>query len=75
MKRMVTMLAATVLLVAVLALPAFAAANENANCIGELASGGNQMFPGLGGRDVSEIAHIAGGLGRSASNNCFQTTN
>ena len=74
MKRMVVMLAATVLLVATVPLPAFAAADENAYCIGELASGGNQMFPGLGGREVSEIAHIAGGLGRSASNVCFQST-
>jgi hypothetical protein len=56
MRRFVLLLAVTALLVAALAVPAFATASPTANCLGGIASGFNQLSPGFGGQQVGEMA-------------------
>ena len=76
MKRIVVMLALTILLAAALALPVFAAAgeqNEYPSCVGNAASMTNDpegpYEPGSGGELVS-VAGQTGLFGVAASTNC-----
>jgi hypothetical protein len=74
MRRIVATLAVMALLLAAMAAPAFAVANPNSNCVGEVASQLNQPHgpfsePGSGGEIVSGVAHV-GDIGEAASTNC-----
>jgi hypothetical protein len=76
MRRIVATLAVMALLLAAMAAPAFAVANPNANCVGEVASQLNQPHvpepePGSGGEIVSDVAHEEV-IGEAASTNCLQ---
>ena len=72
MKRTISVLAVLAVMAAMLvasAMPAFAAANPTANCVGQLASDLNRspfFPPGGGGKEVSETAK-AGATGELAS--------
>ena len=60
MRRIVSVLAATALMVAMMvacAMPAFAA-SDNASCVGQAASSLNSFRPGLGGAAISQLAHF-----------------
>ncbi len=73
MRRVISLLAVMVVMTAMIAasaMPAFATANPNANCIGVLASFGNAREPGVGGMQISEFAKN-GEVGQRASSNCF----
>ncbi len=73
MRRVISLLAVMVIMAAMIAasaMPAFATANPNANCIGVLASVGNAREPGVGGMQISTLAK-SGEVGQRASSNCF----
>ena len=77
MRRIISVLAVTVVMAAMIAasaMPAFATANPNANCIGVLASFGNAMEPGVGGMQISALAKN-GEVGQRASSNCTTSAN
>ena len=60
MRRIVSVLAATALMVAMMvacAMPAFAA-SDNASCVGQAAASLNSFRPGLGGAAISQLAHF-----------------
>ena len=60
MRRIVSVLAATALMVAMMvacAMPAFAA-SDNASCVGQAASSLNSFRPGLGGAAIGQLAHF-----------------
>ena len=72
MRRIILMVTAAALmaaLAAMSALPAFAKANDNANCVGQTASTRNQAEPGVGGKMISSTAKESGGVGEFASSN------
>jgi hypothetical protein len=73
MRRVVAMLAVLALLMVALAAPAFGAASDSANCVGQFVSSANEMGahlgnPGLGGRIVGSAAP-GGVVGQYASSN------
>jgi hypothetical protein len=77
MKRIISVLAVMVVMAAMVAasaMPAFAAANPNANCLGVRASFFNAQGPGSGGEAISSGAKN-GGQGSQASSNCTTGAN
>lgn len=75
MVRMVVMLAVVALLVATLAVPAFAAASGKPNCIGRFVTGENEFgkltgAPGYGGRSVKVTAQSRVGLVGEVASAC-----
>ncbi len=60
MQRIISVLAVTALMVAMMvasAMPAFAA-SDNASCVGQSASSLNSLRPGLGGAAIGQLAHF-----------------
>jgi hypothetical protein len=73
MRRIVAMLAVLVISMVALVAPAFAAASDSANCVGQFVSDANAMGanlgnPGLGGQIVGSTAP-GGVVGQYASSN------
>ena len=73
MRRIVAVLTVLALLMVALAAPAFAAASDGANCVGQFVSDANVMGaqlgnPGLGGQIVGSTAP-GGVVGQYASSN------
>ena len=73
MRGIISVLTVMALVLAVMAVPAFAAVNGNTNCVGgasELNQNGKEFGgAGLGGKFVANLAQKRGGLGGTASTN------
>ncbi len=72
MRRLISLLAVIgvmAAMVAASAMPVFAAVNPNADRVAVLATFGNAIEPGLGGKQVSSLAE-EGVICREASSNC-----